>query len=170
MSGKPSSTLASWPEVSTRSTPSPISVSSARNGSAATSNARWNVTERGRASAINSRVRVGVDFARRRQQADDDAVRAFGLGGFDVGPHGRELIVIEQEVSAARPDHHIEVDAGDLPRLTDHAAAWRDAALQQIGAELDALSPGSLRGADAGDRIHTYLVDHGRSSDPDLPR
>ena len=33
ISGRPSSTLASWPEVSTRSTPSPISVSSAANGS-----------------------------------------------------------------------------------------------------------------------------------------
>ena len=51
-----------------------------------------------------------------------------------------ELIVIEQEVSAARPDHHIEGDAGDFPRLTDHAKARRNAALQEVGAELDASS------------------------------
>ncbi len=101
-----------------------------------------------------------IDFPGSRQQADDNAVRAFGLRGFDVCPHGLELIVIEQEVSAARPDHHVEIDTGHLPRLTDRAAAWRNAALQQIGAELDALSPRSLCGADAADRIHTYLVDH----------
>src|ERR1700741_4867888 len=38
---------------------------------------------------------------------------------------------------------------GCPPRLTDRAAARRDAALQEVGAELDALSPRSLRGADA---------------------
>ena len=54
----------------------------------------------------------------------------------DVGLHDREFIVVEQEVAAARPDDHIEPDARDRPRLADHAAAGRDASLQEIGAEL----------------------------------
>ena len=70
-----------------------------------------------------------VNFACGRQQANDDAVSAFSLGGFDVRLHGREFIVIEQEVAAARPDHHIEPDACDRPRPTDHATAWRDPSL-----------------------------------------
>jgi hypothetical protein len=92
-----------------------------------------------------------VDFARRRQKADHDSVGALRLGGFDVGPHGRELIVVEQEVAAARPDHHVKRNALYRPRLADQAAARRYAPLEQVGAELDARRALRLGRANAGD-------------------
>ena len=117
------------------------------------------MTESGRARAIKLARPRRVDLAVGGQQADDDAVGAFGLGGVDVGLHDREFIVVEQEVAAARPDDHMEPDAGDRPRLADHAAAGRGAALQEIAAEFDPVRPRSLGGADASHRIHAYFAD-----------
>ena len=112
----------------------------------------------------NQRARSpGVDFAVSGQEADDDAVGSLRFGGLDVGAHDREFVVVEQEVAAARPNDHMKADARDRPRLTDHAAAWRDPALEKVGAELDPLGPGSLGGADASDGIHAYLTDHGEA-------
>ena len=54
----------------------------------------------------------------------------------------------------------MKADALNCPRLMDHAAARRDPALEKVGAKLDALSPGSLGRAHAGDGIHAYLTDH----------
>ena len=118
------------------------------------------MTERGRASSIRLGSPLFVDFALGGQQADDDAVGALRLGGFDVGALNREFVVVEQEVAAARPDDHVKADALDSPRLTDHAAARRDPALEKVGAKLDALSPGGFGRAHAGDGIHAYLTDH----------
>ena len=75
-----------------------------------------------------------VDFPRRVQEADDHAVRALIFDRLDVRSHRLEFIVIEQEVAAARPDHHVEANARNLPRLTDHAATGRYASLEEIGA------------------------------------
>ena len=87
------------------------------------------MTERGRASAISARAR-GVDFARRREDAEDNAVGAFGLGGFDVRGHDRELIVVVKEVTAARSHDDVKSNALNRPGLADHAPARRDPAFQ----------------------------------------
>jgi hypothetical protein len=45
-----------------------------------------------------------------------------------------EFIVIENEITAAWPNHYGEVNSTDRSRLSDHASARCDAALQQISA------------------------------------
>ncbi len=161
ISGRPSSTLASWPEV--------------KHAVDAQTDQRLQRCERiGRhveGAVKGDREGPGpgdqrarpfhVDRAVGFQKADHHAVGAFRLGGVDVGLHDREFIVVEEEIAAARPDHHLELDAGDRPRLADHAAARRDAAFQEIGAELDAVRAGRLGGAHARHRIHADFVDHG---------
>ena len=47
---------------------------------------------------------LGIDDRVSREQADDDTVRTFRLGGVDVGLHDSEFVVVKQEVAAARTD------------------------------------------------------------------
>jgi hypothetical protein len=55
------------------------------------------------------------------------------------------------------------MDANSIDRFgpSDHAEARGDAALQQVRAQFDPISPRRLRGANASYGIDAYLVDHG---------
>ena len=151
--GAPSKAVGSCPDVSTRSTPISISASSARNGSIVMSKARWKVTTAGRDSRHEPLGQLAVDVPLPVEDAEDNAVGAGRFRRGDVRLHRRDLVLVVAEVAAARPDHDVQLDVGDLAGDENGAEARRDAALEQVGAQLDAVGAGFPRRAHTADRI-----------------
>ena len=111
---------------------------------------------------MSSRVRFASISPSAVRRPIDDTIGAFALGCIDVGLHGGKLVIIEEKVAAARPDDDVKTDAADGARLADGAEARRDAALQEVGAELNAMRSRLPRRADAGNGVDAYLENHER--------
>src|SRR5207248_2072762 len=99
---------------------------------------------------------VHIDLPVGSQHARHDAVRAGLLGSPDVLEHDRELGRRVEEVSAARPDEHEDRDVEPRPADRERARGGRRAALDEVGAQLEAVGAAArggerrLDGVDAG--------------------
>src|SRR5207302_1301224 len=97
---------------------------------------------------------VHIDLPVGAQHARHDALRAGLLGPLDVLEHHRELGRRVEEVSAARPDEHEDRDVEPRPADRERTRGGRRAALDQVGAQLEAVraaTRGGERGLDGVD-------------------
>ena len=83
-----------------------------------------------------------VDRAVGGQAADHHAGDAKAAQGFDIGEHGAEFGIAVEEIAAARPHDDVERHGRHGQRHAHRAKARRDAALDQAGAEFDAVGAG----------------------------
>ena len=133
ISGAPSTTPGSCPEVSSRSTPRPdqrikAGERIARNIEGAVECHR----QRPRRGDERGAARL-IDYALRIEQAEDDARGASRFRGLDISAHRGEFVLAIKEISAAWADHRVNLEPafGDGHRLAHHADGGRQAALQQ---------------------------------------
>ncbi len=126
----------------------------------------------GRADRIE---RLLVDATVGGEGAEHDAHRHAALAGEGrdgggIGSHHAQLVGRVDEVAAARAHHDLHAHA--LHRgehRLDHSQAGRRSALEQIGAEFDAIGPRPLGGEDSGEVVDADL-DKGAGPRPGCSR
>src|SRR5256886_1753733 len=107
---------------------------------------------------------VRVDLAVGGEHARHDALRARLLRPPDVLEHHRELGRRVQEVTAPRPHEHEDGNVEPRPADRERTRGGRRAALDQVGAELDA-DRAAARGGERGfDGVDAGLDDDGQLS------
>ena len=157
ISSSPSSGEGSCPDVRMpESTPNPISVSSASNGSRHVKGAVTGHAQRPRQLDQDAHP-LNIHAAVWGEQPDHDPVDPELLAKRNVQLHRLELNVRVAEVAPTRADDDIHGDLQQPAGELDRAHAGGAAALQQVGAQLDPVGAARLHGKRSLDGIHTSL-------------
>ncbi len=103
---------------------------------------------------FNERPRPGdVNLAGLVENAGDDAFRAGGFGGEDLGLHLMEFVRGVDKSAAAGPDEHTDGNADGLDDFLNEVDSRRKAADGEMAANLDAVRAASFAGPSAMRRL-----------------
>ncbi len=101
-----------------------------------------------------------IDVSVCREHADHHAVGSEGFGHEHVLPHYVHFLIGIKEVTAARPDDHLQADTQLCPGYLDGSRARSRPALHQVIAQLHAVRATFLGSQRSRYRIYAYFHSH----------